>query len=934
LDAGRRARVPAHSEAGEALAGVTIPGLFLMDIPAKTAGAESREAHRLEAFASIASGLAQSPDLPSALEASLSATLLALDLDVGGVYLLDEESGELKATPHHRGVPPHYAEEVARFQRGEGHIGRALASVTPLVVRDITATPEAREATRQLGVRTAVFVPLYARGRAVGVMPVGTFQVRELAPEELQLLGAVGGMLGSAIESARLAEKQRRSLNQVEALSEIDRAIVEDRELGQVLDVIAREATRLGGGEAVILLLEGEDDLRVAAVQGEGVRGLLGSPPSLDGTPVARFLLGGPSPTSVRLSGGPVPLRAVVVPLQAPGRTLGGLVVVRPEAQWVSDDLNTLATFGSRAAVALAKADARQAEGRRASQLALLAGASEIAASTLDVNVLPNLIARYIQRAFGYYSVAVYLVQGEARRAVMAGAAGAVATLMPKGHQLPFGRGIIGWVAEHGEYILTNDVRREPRFLRLTMLGTASELAVPVRLAGDVVAVINVESDHLDAFDNGDLVAVDGIAAQVASSIRNARVFEEKVRTLGNLEILQEITNVLNSELELGALLDRIARRSVEAVRPAQMGAVLLFDDDLLKVRSSHGYADPSALQRVALPFHEGLPGSVFVSGQGRLVRSSPVDYGPGTDAFREAAAGAERTGALCVPIVLPQEKLGVLLLESTSDDDAFQAHHMRFAATLADQAAIAIGNALRMQHILEMNRQRQNYLSNVSHELRTPLTVIQGYLEALEAAGLAGEEARKLLRVSQEQCQRLGRMIDEVLEVARLEQGLAQRHLDWGPVALGRTAGQVCAQLRHDATLKGLAMALNPEPELPVLVGDERLLHILVQNLVENAVKFTPRGGHVEVSLSRTPQDLVLRVTDDGIGIAPEHHDRIFEKFFMVDAGTSKSQGGAGIGLYLAREVVAIHGGTLSVESAPGRGACFSARLPLQPKG
>src|SRR6185503_20648471 len=122
---------------------------------------------------------------------------------------------------------------------------------------------------RQIGIRTVVFVPLYARGRAVGMMPVGSYRIRDLDAEELQLLSAVGGMLGSAVENARLAEKQRRNLNQVEALAEIDRAIAEDRELAEVLDIVAREATHLGDGEAVILLLEGEEDVRVAAVRGE-----------------------------------------------------------------------------------------------------------------------------------------------------------------------------------------------------------------------------------------------------------------------------------------------------------------------------------------------------------------------------------------------------------------------------------------------------------------------------------------------------------------------------------------------------------------------------------------------------------------------------------------------------------------------------------------
>ena len=247
-----------------------------------------------------------------------------------------------------------------------------------------------------------------------------------------------------------------------------------------------------------------------------------------------------------------------------------------------------------------------------------------------------------------------------------------------------------------------------------------------------MVAVINVESDRLDAFDEGDVVAVDGIAAQVASAIRNARLFEEKVRALRNLEILQEITNVLNSDLDLDALIGRIARRSVEAVRPAQMGAVLLFHEDTLVVRSSFGYEHPEALAAVRLAFHEGLPGSVFVSGQGRLVRCAPEDYAGHAATFTAAADGRTRESALCVPISLPQEKLGVLLLESATAPDAFFPDDLKFATTLAHQAAIAIGNALRLRRILEMDRQRQDFLSNVSHELRSPLTVIQGYVEAL----------------------------------------------------------------------------------------------------------------------------------------------------------------------------------------------------------
>jgi signal transduction histidine kinase/putative methionine-R-sulfoxide reductase with GAF domain len=891
-----------------------------------------REARRLAAFASIAAGLAHARDLSGALSDALRATLDALDLEAGGLYLLDEASGELRATEHHFGLSADYPEAVARFQRGEALIGRALDSVRPVVVADIAASAGARDATRRSGLRSVVFVPLYARGHAVGMMPVGGYARRDFAEDEIELLGAVGGMLGAAIDNARLVERARRHLVQVQALWEIDKAIVEDRDLTEVFGTIARAAARLSGGEAVIVLLDGTEDAHLGGGERSRALELLGDPPTLAGTPLAAYLARA-APTTVRLGESDDGPRAIVVPLAAGGRTLGGLVVVSPATPWGEEDLATLATFGRRAAVALAEADARQAEDRRAGQLALLAGASAIAASTLDVDALLGAIARYVQRSLSYYSVSVYLVRPDAREAHLAGAAGAAATVMPKGHRMPFGSGIIGWVAEHGEHILASDVRREPRFLPSALTATLSELAVPVRLTGEVVAVVNVESDRVDAFDEGDVVALDGIAAQVAAAIQNARLFDEKVRALRNLEIVQEITNVLNSELELDVLLERIARRSVEAVRPAQMGAVLLYDGESLRVRSSFGYAQPAALQKVRLAFHEGLPGTAFVSGHGRLVgsgageRRRPVRH----PAFREAAGGVDPRSALCVPIALPQEKLGVLLLESTTTSDDFEIDDLRFAETLAAQAAIAIGNALRLRRIIEMDRQRQEYLSNVSHELRSPLTVIQGYLEAL-ADGGAGDQAPHYTRVAREHCQRLGRMIDEVLHVSRLEQGLAQRHVEWAPVSLAHTVRSVINTHRQEATAKGLQLASAVEDEVPVLAGDERLLQSLVFHLVENAVKFALPGGRVDVGLHADEDEVVLSVGDDGIGIAPEFHDRIFEKFFMVDAGPAKAHSGAGIGLFLVKEVVAIHGGAIRVESAPGQGSRFEVRLPIRP--
>jgi signal transduction histidine kinase len=880
-------------------------------------------AHLL-ALASVASAMARSRDISAAMDAALDALLPALGLDLGGIYLLHEPSGELRAA-RYRGVAPEYVKEVSRFRRGEAVLGTTLDGEVPQVVADLSAEPQAREAARRLGIRSVAFVPLYARGRALGVMPVGNFEAREFGPDDLRLLSAVGGMLGLAIDNERLAEQSRRHLDEVRMLWEIDRAIGEDRPLDHVLTLLVREAAQYCGGDTALVLVEGEETQLAAA---HGLRALeaLGKPPMLGGQPLA-MLLRQSQPYQRRLETPEGRWHAALVGVSAPQRHVG-LLVVRP-TEWDEPELGPLAILAQRAALAIGKARAREVEGRRSGQLALLSAASEIAASTLDVHRLLDSIARYIQRSFGYYSVAIYLVDPEARAAVMYGAAGAAATLMPRAHRMPFGTGIIGWVAEHGDYVLANDVRREPRFVR-GPVDTQSELVVPVRLMGETVAMINVESDRLDAFDDGDVVALDGIAAQVASAIRNARLFEDKVRTVRGLEILQEITTVLNSELDLDAVLGHIARRSVEAIKAAQMGAVLLFDEDHLVVRSSYGYPSSDALAHVRLAFHEGLPGSVFVSGQGRSVRASPADYGRHGAAFGRAAAGAERKSALCVPVALPDQKLGVMLLESVAE--AFEPADLRFAGTLANQAAIAIGNALHLRRILELDRQRQNYLSNVSHELRTPLTVAQGYLEALSTQGLP-EVWGKQVEVALQNCHRLGRLIDEILHVSRLEQGVAQRHLEWAPVRLPDLLRRVVQFVRTEAALKSLRVVERLPEELPPVVCDERLMHLLLFNLVENAVKFTGEGGEVAAEVEQQDDDVVVRVRDTGIGIAHEHHDRIFDKFFTVDAGSARAHGGTGIGLYLAREVVAIHDGAIRVESAPGRGTLIEVRLPLRPR-
>lgn len=228
-----------------------------------------------------------------------------------------------------------------------------------------------------------------------------------------------------------------------------------------------------------------------------------------------------------------------------------------------------------------------------------------------------------------------------------------------------------------------------------------------------------------------------------------------------------------------------------------------------------------------------------------------------------------------------------------------------------------------------ELDQLRRQYLRNVSHEFRTPLTVIKGYAEYLADGGSPDERVREVMRVIVESCNRVIDMVDTLLEVSRIEQGAAQETLQVQSLDLRELASSILEQLRPAAEKKGIALSLECRGEPLQLQGDAGLLHHLVRHLVDNAVKYSPSGARVVVRGFPAGEALVLEVQDSGIGIPAEHLPRIFEKFYMVDGSIARRVGGTGVGLYLVREIVRLHSGSVDVQSRLGEGSIFSVRLP-----
>ena len=223
--------------------------------------------------------------------------------------------------------------------------------------------------------------------------------------------------------------------------------------------------------------------------------------------------------------------------------------------------------------------------------------------------------------------------------------------------------------------------------------------------------------------------------------------------------------------------------------------------------------------------------------------------------------------------------------------------------------------------------RQRQ-FTADASHELRTPLTMLTGQIDVALEHKRTPAEYEQLLRSLRDDATRMSQLVSELLTLARADAGqqlLAMEELD-----LGELVRSVVAAMQPLALQRGVHLADQVQPQVSVS-GDQMRLTQLLVNLVDNAVRYTPSGGVVNVAVERERQWAILRVTDTGAGIAAEHLPHVFERFYRADPARARADGGAGLGLAIGQWIAQAHGGQISVASELGRGSAFTVRLPLE---
>jgi PAS domain S-box-containing protein len=461
---------------------------------------------------------------------------------------------------------------------------------------------------------------------------------------------------------------------------------------------------------------------------------------------------------------------------------------------------------------------------------------------------------------------------------------------------------------------------------------------VPLLSRDRAIGSLNLGRLRPVPFSALDLAVMEPVARHIAIALDNARLLADVRRRGHEMESLVEVGRRVVERLDVKDLLPLVAR-SVNRVMRTSHCVLLLRAGDSFRVAAQEGIEQEVVEAWKGLGLRDSLSGMVLE--QGRPVASLDMQQEPRLF-FPEMIRRFGYRSFLGVPLRRGSETLGTLEV-LTKHVRRFGAEDQALMQAFADQAAVALENArlfeearTHLASVIEANRQleeldrmRRQYLRNVSHEFRTPLTVIKGYAEFLIDSPPAGAgAARDVMRVIVDSCDRVIDMVDTLIDVSRIEQENAGHALELSALDLKEVTAAAVESLRPAAERKGIALELDLGERLPCN-GDRGLLQQAVRRLVDNAVKYSAPGGRVVLRAREEAASIALEVEDFGIGIAEEHVPRIFEKFYMVDGGMSRRSGGTGVGLYLVREIVRLHEGTVEVHSRPGQGTRFAVRLP-----
>ena len=584
---------------------------------------------------------------------------------------------------------------------------------------------------------------------------------------------------------------------------------------------------------------------------------------------------------------------------------------------------------------------------RRDIQAAVLAVARALSSGERAVMLRAGL--EEILRVTDCPTGVIYLCEKQEQQLIPAAVAGASQDVRERSYAM--GDDLVGRAAETREPLYVRaSVQKAP--LTVNHWGGSfvpAEVAyLPLVHQQELVGVLGLA--RLEFFDDLARNALQIIAGQLAiailntqnlelareQAVANALLFEEQRQAAERAEELLNVSRDI-STLKLDEILGSLTIRTRRLLKSDLAAVATLTESGTTKWAAASGMRT-DAYQHIESKPGQGTAGRAIAARQ--TVTFQGIGENPDLPAEEFPIHVAEGVdSAAGAPLMIRGRAFGALIIGYRSSHD-FTDDEIRLLEGLADQAAVAIDNAQQYERIEQQNKElaeatrlKSQFLANMSHELRTPMAIIMGFTKTV-LRGMQGpisDEQRESLQMVYDNAQNLLQLINDVLDLSKIEAGRMEiRPEQFSPRELLQATESSFATLARN---KGLKLRVEIAPDAPPFVNNDRArVQQILNNLVSNAIKFTERGGRIDLRAQGEANGRWrLEVEDTGIGIAQEDVPRVFEEFRQLDGSTTRKAGGTGLGLSIVKRLVNLLDGELEVQSQPGVGTTFSVTLPVE---
>lgn len=827
----------------------------------------------------------------------------------------------------------------------------------PIWIEDVQADPRWQGVAEREYPRSWLGVPMLAGEDVIGILMLEHRQPDVYEEREAWLISTLASHASLAVQNARLHEEIQRQLTELTTLYEASATINANLDQDTVLRTVVEEMVEALGVDSCTILVwnSARQELRTAAHNNQlpdrpdGEIGL-STLPRLEQHPIVRRVFATRQieqlhRQAVQDEAEQVLLEAadlealLLVPLLRREETVGLLALgeTQQDRPFSQRDIRLARNLAAQAAVAVEHAHLYSQAQRRIKELSAFHQIVLQLNTPLELEVVLENITESALRLIEANNLHIYLYDGEKDAFTFCSALWRSGRRTPA-VEAPRKDGLTATVVQSGEALVIDDASSHPLFQRPDAAGWGVEAIAgfPLKHGGRVIGAFTVTYLEPHTFSPDELLLMNLLADQSAVAVENARLFADAQQRLRSMSALVEMAKQVTGNLKVRSVMQTTVQTLQKLLRARASTIALISDDDQDLVVEAGAGIKPE-YRRVRMRLGEGVSGRA-VSEQ-RLIYVRDTHEEPNFLFFDQVLRSL-----LVVPLVSRNEVIGTLTVDSDRPY-AFNDSDVQLMTIAAAQVSVAIANArlfeeveeraaelaVAYEELKESDRLKDELVQNVSHELRTPLTFVRGYIDLLLEGemGALSPKQQSSLQIVADKTNEITRLVEDIMSLQRIDAD----NLLWERFAMRELIKIALDCHQMSADKQSLTLKFEGPPEPAMIEADKGRINQVLDNLIGNALKFSPDGGTIEVSLETSPEKLHVVVSDQGIGVPADKVGRIFDRFYQIDGSSRRRFGGAGIGLAIVKRIIDAHQGEIWVESEVNKGSAFHFTLPRRRK-